>query len=117
MCTNVKGETTPIEKDATIKYTWPCYPNVPPPPKISQSQILAVGFVVFLLASIWPPLILIVAVMISRFIPYTFRINDDAIMRRKLWHQRFLKMDHVPKEFACPSDDVMIEEHYWVNSR
>jgi len=26
-------------------------------------------------------------------------------------------MDHVPKEFACPSDDVMIEEHYWVNSR
>jgi hypothetical protein len=87
-----------------------------PPPVVSQSLILTVGFVLFLLAYIWPPLILLVAYLVSRLIPYSFRLSDDASVRRRDYHT-FLQTADLPLSLRQVPDDVVLEERYWQNSR
>ena len=87
-----------------------------PPPVVSQSLILTIGFVLFLLAQIWPPLILLVAYVLSRLIPYSFRISDDAHVRRREYHT-FLQNADLPLSLRQVPDDIVLEESYWQNSR
>lgn len=104
-------------------------PAPPPAPRIASSTILTAGLVVFILASITttatggftlesapnhPYLILIAAAILSRFIPYACRINDDGESRRKLW-KAFFERNDLPEELRCK--DVDLEERYWVNDR
>jgi hypothetical protein len=42
-----------------------------PPPVIEQSTILIIGFLIFGLAVLWPPLILLVAYIVSKLVPYS----------------------------------------------
>jgi len=58
-----------------------------PPPIVTQSTVLAFGFFLFALASLWPPLILLVTYLLSKLVPYSFRINDDASTRRQLYRE------------------------------
>jgi hypothetical protein len=42
-----------------------------PPPVVDQSTVLIVGFLIFGLAVLWPPLILLVAYVASKLVPYS----------------------------------------------
>lgn len=87
-----------------------------PPPVVSQSIVLAIGFFLFILASLWPPLILLVAYVASKLIPYSFRINDDASRRRQLF-QEFSNDDEFPETLKQFPSHLCLEESYWINSR
>jgi hypothetical protein len=87
-----------------------------PPPLISKSAILTVGFGLFLLAYLWPPFILLLAYVASLFVPYAFRKTDEAHTRRVLYAE-FMKNPKVPFELKRPPDDIILNEQYWVNSR
>ena len=87
-----------------------------PPPIIQRSAILATGFGIFVLAFIWPPLILLVTYFVSVLVPYSFRKNDDPTSRRRMY-QEFLRQDGLPASYKFSEKDVRCEENYWVNSR
>jgi hypothetical protein len=87
-----------------------------PPPLVSQTSVLLVGFFIFILATVYPPLILLLAYMASKLIPYSFRVNDDAASRRRLFAE-FTKQDDLPDEFKQLPSHILLEESYWVNSR
>lgn len=87
-----------------------------PDPVIDQYSILGLGFFLFCLSIIWPPLILFFAYIASKIIPYSFRTNDCPANRRKLFAD-FLKQDDLPKSFQNVPDDVDIQDSYWVNER
>lgn len=87
-----------------------------PPPLFSQSSVLIVGCFIFVLATIYPPLILLLAYIASKLIPYSFRVNDDAASRRRLFAD-FTKQDDLPDEFKRLPSHIQLEESYWVNSR
>jgi len=87
------------------------------PPVVNRSTILAVGLFIFGLAMIWPPLILLFTYIASKLIPYTFRENDDAAMRRELYSQFVQDEDHLPDKFVQRFQRVDIEESYWTNER
>jgi hypothetical protein len=87
-----------------------------PPPLVNQTSVLLVGFFIFILATIYPPLILLLAYMASKLIPYSFRVNDDAASRRRLFAD-FTKQDDLPDEFKQLPSHILLEESYWVNSR
>jgi hypothetical protein len=42
-----------------------------PPPVVDQSTVLIIGFLIFGLAVLWPPLILLVAYIVSKLVPYS----------------------------------------------
>lgn len=88
-----------------------------PPPVVSRSTILVIGFGVFALAMIWPPLILMVTYLLSLLIPYSWRINDDATSRRRLFHEFRRQQQYLPPEFQMNDPDVVVDERYWVNAR
>mmetsp|Transcript_51336 Transcript_51336/g.154240 ORF Transcript_51336/g.154240 Transcript_51336/m.154240 type:complete len:358 (-) Transcript_51336:597-1670(-) len=94
----------------------PSRPDDGPPPKISQNRVLVIGFLVFILASVWPPLILLVTFFLSMLIPYTFRVNDDGESRRK-FHREFEQRKNTPKMWRNNPDDIVMKERYWVNDR
>lgn len=108
-----------IEEEASIESThekkWPAAAYVPPP-LIPQRVILAVGVLFFLLAVLWPPLILVVAYIASKVIPYSFRVNDSATTRRQLF-QRFKEEEEIRFALRSIPDHVHVEESYWTNSR
>jgi hypothetical protein len=88
-----------------------------PPPIIQRSAILATGFGIFVLALIWPPLILLITYFVSVLVPYSFRKNDDPTSRRRMY-QEFLRQDDcLPASYKFPEKDVLCEEYYWVNAR
>lgn len=87
-----------------------------PPSLISQSSILIVGFVSFLLAYLWPPLILLLAYLASLLIPYSFRVSDDPSVRRREFHT-FIQNKELPLRLRQVPDNVTLEESYWQNSR
>ena len=93
-------------------------PDTGPPPRISQSKVLAIGFGIFALAKIWPPLILVLALFLSQFLPYSLRVNDDPESRR-LFYREFQKRENrsIPKEWRKTPDDIVIKERYRVNER
>lgn len=87
-----------------------------PEPLVPQSVVLIFGFVVFLLAVVWPPLILLLAYIASKLIPYSFRENDEASNRRQLYHE-FCKEDDLPENFKCIPETIQVTEEYIVNER
>lgn len=87
-----------------------------PAPVVPQSIVLMIGLFIFVLASIWPPLILLVAYICSKLIPYSFRENDEASNRRQLFHE-FTKEDDLPDNFKTIPSNIRLEEKYIVNNR
>jgi acylglycerol lipase len=87
-----------------------------PPPVIRRSTILAIGFGVFFLALIWPPLILMVTYLLSILVPYSWRVNDDPTSRRRLFKE-FRERDDLPAAYRLTDGEVVIDERYWVNER
>lgn len=87
-----------------------------PPPIVEQSTILMAGFILFVLAWIWPPLILLVAYFASKLIPYSFRRNDDPAERRRLWAE-FAREEDLPDDFKHHPDNIEIQHGYWTNKR
>ena len=82
--------------------------------RVTGSKILTIGGLLFGLALIWPPLLLLVAAILSITIPYAYRENDSSESRRRLWTE-FLKRDDLPVELKCT--EVDLEERYWTNGR
>jgi hypothetical protein len=83
-----------------------------PPPMVQQSTIMVFG-----LAMIWPPLILLLTYLAAKLIPYSFRENDDPAVRRELFHQFSQEADHLPDRFKNIHRYVDCEESYWKNER
>lgn len=86
------------------------------PPVVNRSTILAIGLLLFGLAMIWPPLILLFAYIASKLVPYTLRENDDASVRRELYSQ-FVQDESLPERFRNARKYVKIEDSYWTNER
>lgn len=95
---------------------WDGRPDDGPPARISQGRILMIGSLIFLLALVWPPLILLVTFILSQLIPYSFRVNDDGESRRK-FHRELERRKDAPKEWLNNPDDIVMKERYWVNER
>ena len=91
-------------------------PLFDPKPAIQRSTVLLVGFGIFVLAMLWPPLILLATYVASILLPYSFRVNDDGASRRKLLH-RFEKEDRVSDSMREVPEDVHLESGYWTNAR
>lgn len=87
------------------------------PPILERGTILAAGLFMFALAMIWPPLILLFAYIASKLIPYSFRENDDATVRRELYTQFCQEHDDLPDRFINVREYVNFEESYWTNER
>jgi hypothetical protein len=87
------------------------------PPVMDRSTILAAGFGIFVLAMIWPPLILLFAYIASKLIPYSFRENDDAAVRRILYAKFASQDEDHPERFRNIRKYVNLEESYWTNER
>lgn len=86
------------------------------PPSIEQSTVLMLGTGLFLLALVWPPLILVVTYLLSILLPYAFRVNDDAASRRILF-QKFSKEKDLPQDWKCIPPHIDLTESYWPNAR
>jgi acylglycerol lipase len=87
-----------------------------PRPRITSGKIFTIGGLLFVLALVWPPLLLIITAFLSITIPYAFRENDDGESRRLLWNE-FAKRDDLPHAHELKCEDVALEENYWVNDR
>ena len=85
-----------------------------PRPRITGLAILAIGLAIFAVSLIWRPLLVVVAAVLAIVVPYSFRENDCAESRRRLWSE-FLSRTDLPDQLRCP--DVDIEEGYWTNDR
>ncbi|KAL3936963.1 MAG: hypothetical protein SGARI_002337 [Bacillariaceae sp.] len=94
------------------------YDGYKAPALVPKSIILGFGTMLFALAMIWPPLILLVTMIASILIPYSYRINDDGATRRRLM-QHFMEHDPIAvqrrKDF--PSDQVELTTSWWRNPR
>lgn len=87
-----------------------------PTPSVDRFTIAMAGIALFILATIWPPLILLVTYLASILIPYSFRINDNATTRRQLI-DKFEKEDDLSASMREIPDDVQLKSSYWINSR
>ena len=83
-------------------------------PAISPIHIGAAGLLAFIAASLWPPILLIVSIVLALIAPSLFFENDSAEGRRRLY-KLFLKHGDLPEAMKCK--DVDLEEGYWTNSR
>lgn len=86
------------------------------PPVVCQSTIIFLGVFIFVLAILWPPLILLFTYLTSKLISYSFRVNDDASKRRKLFAE-FARDEEQPVKFRNIPDHIELKESYWVNKR
>lgn len=84
---------------------------------VSQYTILSIGAFVFLLAVIWPPLILLLAYVVAKVVSYSFRVNDSATHRRKLFHDFCQTADQLPEHFTRLRSNVLLEDDYFVSPR
>ena len=92
----------------------------PPPskPKISSVPVFLTGFSVYVLAVLWPPSILIITFILSKIIPYFFRVNEYGDWRRALWKP--WSMDEARPDEWKPeniSKVMILKEEYWQNQR
>jgi hypothetical protein len=93
-----------------------------PEPVLTQSFVLGTGLLAFVLALVWPPLLLLAAYLASKIVPYSYRTNDDATVRRRLYREYTTAdpdsdEDLHPPLLICPPDNIRVEESYWVNER
>jgi acylglycerol lipase len=88
--------------------------TIQPCPRITSNTILSIGLISTSLAYVAPYILLIVTAILSIFIPYAFRVNDDGESRRRLWSE-FEKREDLPEELKCK--DIDLEEKYWTNGR
>jgi hypothetical protein len=98
-----------------------------PQPLIESSVILYVGCILFVLAYIWPPLIILAFIIIHKFLSHCFRENDFGIQRRQLFQQFITNAyDTLPISYKSlidengnnhPNSHVRIEHGYWKNAR
>lgn len=92
----------------------------PPPskPKINSSTVILTGLTVYLLAILWPPTILIITFVLSKIIPYFFRVNEYGDWRRALWKPWSLEEER-PDEWQPEnlSKVMNLKEKYWQNQR
>ena len=109
-------ESSQCEAGPTGKHVSPWSRPYEPPPVVSQITIQMMGIFIFVLASIWPPLVLLFAYIASKIIPYSFRVNDDATKRRKLF-QEFANDDQLPLQFKTVPQHIHLEQDYWKNDR
>jgi len=86
------------------------------PPVVNQSTIILLGVFIFVLAILWPPLILLLTYLTSKLISYSYRVNDDASNRRKLFAE-FARDEEQPLKFRSIPDHIELKESYWVNQR
>jgi hypothetical protein len=86
------------------------------PPVMNGATVLLIGVALYLLARIYPIIILITTLLCALWIPYLFRINDDVSVRRRLYAQ-FCQEDHLPERFRNIQQYVKLEESYWTNDR
>ena len=103
-----------LSVDSTSSHKWAG--PYDPAPVVDQSTILLAGFILFALAWIWPPLILLVAYIASKLIPYSFRVNDDPANRRRLFAE-FAREDDLPDAFKHPPENLTVQHGYWTNRR
>lgn len=82
--------------------------------QFSPMLIMTLGFLVYVLANVYPPGILVVTAILAKMLPYMYRTNDCSIARRKAW-KTWVDND-APPIWHNPSD-VVVEEEYWENSR
>lgn len=100
-------------------YFWdPTKPDEGPPPRITQTRCLAIGFSIFIVASIWPPLVLLATFVLSQLLPYMLRVNDDPESRRRFYREFQKRQDpKIPDEWINTPKDIVLKERYWVNDR
>ena len=83
-------------------------------PTISPALIGTIGLIAFIAAFLWPPILLIVSILLALIAPTLFFENDSSEGRRRLY-KLFLKHGDLPEAMKC--SDVDLEEDYWTNSR
>eukprot|EP00984_Skeletonema_dohrnii_P033223 scaffold29063_cov67-Skeletonema_dohrnii-CCMP3373.AAC.2 len=83
-------------------------------PTISPIHIGITGLIAFIAASLWPPILFIVSILLALIAPSLFFENDPAEGRRRLY-KLFLRYGDLPEAMKC--NDVDLEENYWTNSR
>jgi hypothetical protein len=86
-------------------------------PVLDSATVLGIGFLLLVLAVVWPPLLLVVAYGASKLICYSFRDNDDATIRRQLYAQFCQESDELPDRFRNIHKYVGLEESFWTNER
>jgi len=87
-----------------------------PAPIAAQETILYLGFFLFCLSVIWPPLLLLFAYIASKLIPYSYRTNDCPANRRKLFAE-FSSQEDLPENFRKIPEGIELEDSYWANER
>lgn len=92
----------------------------PPPSKpwVTSTPILIAGTFIYLLARLWLPSLLILTLILSKFIPHFFRLNDHGDTRRRLWKSWSMDEER-PDEWKPESIDknMILKESYWMNQR
>mmetsp|Transcript_29039 Transcript_29039/g.54557 ORF Transcript_29039/g.54557 Transcript_29039/m.54557 type:complete len:428 (-) Transcript_29039:502-1785(-) len=113
--TSSNTETSDVQKTTPPVF---CYDDFEPPPLIPPGTVVSIGCFVFLLAMLWPPLILVVTALAARVIPYCYRVNDSGASRRYMLH-KFMNEDPVAirRQQSFPTEDVELTSSYWTNSR
>lgn len=106
------SKSRPLPKPSSI------YDDYKPPPLVSQTTVLVIGVILFLLAMIWPPLLLVVAYLASHLIPYAYRVNDDAVTRRSMLRKFHLEDPvSLARQDLFPHSKVDLQSSYWMNPR
>jgi len=111
-----------LEGGTAVSMTIPT-PFPEPKPRISGNTVLLVGVSIYGMAALWPPLTMLITLILYYLIPYCFREGDDASERRRLWNDYLNEVKYNPDYkdlqkilFPNPSE-VQIDEAYWVNPR
>lgn len=106
-----------VDSNASCSHTNKWSAPYDPAPVVDQSTILWVGLVLFVLATVWPPLLLLVAYIASKLIPYSFRVNDDPVVRRRLFAEFASTQEDLPRAFKQTPDHLDVQHGYWTNKR
>ena len=91
-------------------------------PPLSSSTILLSGITLYAIAYTKPEVLLLLSILFAKFIPYAYRVNDEATERRKLWKE-FDSGENRPQDWKnvtfnnTPESFGVMKEEYWVNKR
>eukprot|EP00562_Extubocellulus_spinifer_P023243 CAMPEP_0178626470 /NCGR_PEP_ID=MMETSP0698-20121128/8415_1 /TAXON_ID=265572 /ORGANISM="Extubocellulus spinifer, Strain CCMP396" /LENGTH=347 /DNA_ID=CAMNT_0020265675 /DNA_START=71 /DNA_END=1116 /DNA_ORIENTATION=+ len=62
--------------------------------------------------------VLLAAFVLSQFLPYMLRVNDDPESRRRFYREFQKRQDpKIPEEWRTTPKDIILKERYWVNDR